>query len=249
MILGLLVGGVLSGQSLIRAAELRSVGTEYSRYFTAIQSFRDKYFALPGDMTNATSFWGAAHATPATCLTTVGTGTQTCNGNGDGLMAYAAAASEYGEIFTGWQHLASAGLIEGSYTGRSGSTTPYNANIGTNTPRSKISNTGWSFYLIGNFAGNSEVYAANYGNTLAFGTKYGATELTDGSALKPEEAWNIDTKLDDGKPGTGRIIVRDNGGFGNASACTTSANQTDYAGTYKFNTQATVCALYFSSVL
>ena len=56
VILGLLVGGVLSGQSLIRAAELRSVTTEYSRYTTAISSFRDKYFALPGDMSNATSF-------------------------------------------------------------------------------------------------------------------------------------------------------------------------------------------------
>lgn len=34
VILGLLVGGVLSGQSLIRAAELRSISSEYSRYFT-----------------------------------------------------------------------------------------------------------------------------------------------------------------------------------------------------------------------
>lgn len=32
VILGLLVGGVLTGQSLIRAAELRSVSTEFQKY-------------------------------------------------------------------------------------------------------------------------------------------------------------------------------------------------------------------------
>ena len=50
VILGLLVGGVLSGQSLIRAAELRAVSTEHSKFVTAMNSFRDKYFAAPGDM-------------------------------------------------------------------------------------------------------------------------------------------------------------------------------------------------------
>ena len=58
VILGLLVGGILSGQSLIRAAQLRSVTADYTRFVTAVNTFRDKYFALPGDMTNAQSVWG-----------------------------------------------------------------------------------------------------------------------------------------------------------------------------------------------
>ena len=58
VILGLLTGGILTGQNLIRAAELRSVVTEFQTYQTAVMTFRDKYFALPGDMTNATDFWG-----------------------------------------------------------------------------------------------------------------------------------------------------------------------------------------------
>ena len=73
VILGLLTGGILAGQSLIRAAELRAVTTEYQRYVAAVQTFRDKYMALPGDMPNAIAFWGAAHATPATCQTTSST--------------------------------------------------------------------------------------------------------------------------------------------------------------------------------
>ena len=47
VILGLLAGGVLSGQALIRAAELRSVTADYQRYTAAIMVFRDKYFSFP----------------------------------------------------------------------------------------------------------------------------------------------------------------------------------------------------------
>ena len=60
VILGLLTGGILAGQSLIRAAELRSVTNEFQRYIVATQSFRDKYFAAPGDITDAHRFWTSA---------------------------------------------------------------------------------------------------------------------------------------------------------------------------------------------
>ena len=82
VILGLLVGGILAGQSLIRASELRAVTTEFTKYQTALNSFRDKYFAYPGDMTNATSFWPS-------CGTTALTTAEGCNGNGDGIGTHA----------------------------------------------------------------------------------------------------------------------------------------------------------------
>ena len=66
-IIGLLVGGVLAGQNLMRAAEIRSIIEEEQRILGAVQAFQDKYAALPGDMSNATSVWGALPATPATC--------------------------------------------------------------------------------------------------------------------------------------------------------------------------------------
>ena len=66
VILGLLVGGILAGQSLIHAAELRAVSSEYQRYRTAIYAFRDKYLGLPGDITTATNFWGAADGSTGT---------------------------------------------------------------------------------------------------------------------------------------------------------------------------------------
>lgn len=60
VILGLLVGGILGGQSLIHAAELRAIPTETEKYQTALNTFRMKYFALAGDFDKATSFWGNA---------------------------------------------------------------------------------------------------------------------------------------------------------------------------------------------
>ncbi len=144
VILGLLVGGVLTGQSLIRAAELRSVTTEFTKYQAAVNTFRDKYFQLPGDMNNATSFWGAAHATPATCLTTVGIGTQTCNGDGGGnFLGASTAANSRVESFMFWQHLANSGLIEGSYNGMAGSASALHAMGGVNVPRAKLSSAVW----------------------------------------------------------------------------------------------------------
>src|SRR6187399_2125428 len=88
VILGLLTGGILAGQSLIRAAELRAVSTEYSKFVTAGRSFRDKYFALPGDMANATSFWGTAVTCPGKVTADARTDARTCNGDGTGQILH-----------------------------------------------------------------------------------------------------------------------------------------------------------------
>lgn len=207
VILGLLTGGILAGQSLIRASELRAVSTEYSRYVTAVQSFRDKYFALPGDMSNATKFWGEQDAVPATCITTSSSSALTCNGNGDGLVANwatEASATEY-EMWRAWQHLANAGLVEGSYTGVNGGGN-YRSTLGTNNPRSKLGNAGWTFVYLGSYAGDSAYFAGNYGNYFSFGAQH-ATRFTFNPALKAEEAWNIDTKMDDGSPHIGKVVA------------------------------------------
>jgi prepilin-type N-terminal cleavage/methylation domain-containing protein len=118
VILGLLVGGVLTGKSLIRAAELRSVTTDQQRFVAAAQIFREKYQAFPGDMTNATAFWGTAAACPGTYLQP-STDATTCNGNGDGGVRGDTTGSN--ESFRFWQQLANAGLIEGQYSGVTGS--------------------------------------------------------------------------------------------------------------------------------
>lgn len=205
VILGLLVGGVLSGQSLIRAAELRSTIADYTRYTTAVQSFRDKYFALPGDMTNATAFWGvrAGTGSDVTCHQTINTTTGTCNGNGDGRIDFIAGDSAtLGERFAAWQHLARAGLIEGSYTGASASASAYVQSPGITDPKGKIANSFFTFgHIYGPVSGDTNVYDGSYNKNFISVVSNGAP------SLKPEEAWNIDTKLDDGRPSTGAAFT------------------------------------------
>lgn len=128
VILGLLTGGILGGQSLIRAAELRSVTTDVNRYSTAVHSFRNKYYALPGDMPNAVRFWGAqagstADGTDNTCIMldkdSPATDQRTCNGDGNGNIGWLTDFSNVVNMEThrAWQHLANAGLIEGKFAG------------------------------------------------------------------------------------------------------------------------------------
>ncbi len=248
VILGLLTGGILAGQSLIRASELRAVTSEYQRYTAATNTFRDKYFALPGDMNNATRFWGRLTAN-ADCVTNSAAGVGlpgSCDGNGDGVIGYGAVANGSGELFQVWRQLANAGLIEGNYTGLAGPTAPtagYDAALGSNVPKSKLSNGGWSIQNFANFGGDSYFYAGDFGNVLFFGGQNPGNSAFV-PILKPEEAWNIDTKLDDGKPGTGRIISTQWN-----SICATSTAFNDYTGSYNLSSASKSCALMFTKAL
>lgn len=246
VILGLLTGGILSGQSLIQAAELRTVSTQMFNYRTAMMTFRDKYMALPGDMTNATKFWGTdAGGCPTNTNWQTGK-KETCDGNGDGMVGTGP------EMFRVWQQLASAGLIEGSYSGvtgpnTSGSCTGVDHRVGINVPASKISNAGFALETDGGIyvASGAVTYLFEgvYRNVLMFGQN-GSACPTIGITLTPEEAWNIDTKLDDGKPGQGKIVPRTKGAAGHVN-CTDGDNTQAATAQYRFDYTSPACGLYF----
>jgi prepilin-type N-terminal cleavage/methylation domain-containing protein len=205
VILGLLTGGILTGQNLIRAAELRSVVAQYHQYQAAAQSFHEKYFAIPGDMTNATDFWGSAGGTGtgAACIDAQTTAKETCNGNGNGGIKHADGGVFHSERFLFWKHLSNAGMIEGNYTGvTAGASASYVPVLGSNIPASRISNAGWDVYYIATTNTDRFAGSVREANFLQL------TGLTaPGGVLMPEEAWNIDKKLDDGSPVYGRMIT------------------------------------------
>lgn len=242
VILGLLTGGILAGQSLIHASELRAVTTERDRYTTAAASFRDKYFALPGDFTMATKFWGDQASGTASCAdATVTDGTPgTCNGDGNGNVGTTGPGNP--EALRAWQHLQMAGLIEGTYTGYA--TTPtFPAVPGTNVPKSKLGQAGWGMYYRGG-AGNWIWQKA--GNFVQVGTV--ETNGLFNGAMNPSDAWNIDTKTDDGLPETGSVL----GAPTTTQACVTpappSGAYTDLPANRAYAVQQTdpsLCALYF----
>ena len=121
VIIGLLIGGVFVGQSLIHNAQLNGVITEYNRWQTAVKSFQQQYQTLPGDMTNATALWGVAagtNGTDATCGNATESTTATCNGNGDGYLQWPAQGGGSGNVYESilfWKHLANASALTRSY--------------------------------------------------------------------------------------------------------------------------------------
>lgn len=238
VILGLLTGGILAGQSLIRAAELRSVSTQYQQILSAVQSFRDKYMALPGDMRNATSFWGTAANCPGTSAQG-STTPATCNGDGDGMIEPTTTASN--ETFRLWQQLANAGLIEGQYSGVTGGGANEFTGIASNALRGKINNSYWfSLNWGAPLTGDANWFSGEYGNRLSLGALQTNAEPA-AAIMRPDELWNLDVKLDDGKPGTGKLwaIWR--------SACTNSASNVDYAADYLLTSTSVICSPVFRS--
>lgn len=238
VILGLLAGGILAGQSLIRAAELRSYASDIRRYNSSYITFRDKYMAIPGDMRNATSFWGvlAGTGSDSTCQDTAATGSATCNGSGDGIIDTSAVM--YDERFRFFQHLANAGLIEGSYTGKTtGASGSFTLSVTSNVPQLK-----------GNLTVTPVAIAATPGavGSFSFSTMPigNYLELRDSSGsccmMRPDEAWAMDSKLDDGLPAYGAVA-------GPQSSWTASPNctssDTPSTATYAIATNSKICRL------
>jgi prepilin-type N-terminal cleavage/methylation domain-containing protein len=198
-IIGLLLVGVIQAQSLIRSSETNSVVSEAQSYISAINIFKSKYNSLPGDMSNATQFWGTASGG---CPSGSRSGTETCNGNGDSKIYLYPGTSNEG--FMAWQHLANAQLIKGSYTGFYGSYGQYSANIAINIPASKMKGSGFTIAYTDPIYSNEVYPVALNKNQLWFGVAPNACcGWTVNNSLTIEEAKIIDTKTDDGIPSSG----------------------------------------------
>ncbi len=228
VILGLLVGGVLAGQSLVRASELRSITTQQGNITAAYYAFRDKYFAIPGDITNATNFWGTDTGGCASWYQSWTPHTSTCNGNGDGQIE----ANQFirSERFRAWQHLANAGMIEGKYNGLPccNDVSEGYAQTGLNTPAGKLADSRWTIFYQPAKSGDSDFFDGIYGNMMQFDT-------STAGVIKPDEQWTIDTKMDDGNPTQGKVrAFKKSSGYGaNCTTTDTSAAAYDLSSTNK----------------
>lgn len=239
VILGLLTGGILGGKALISASELRAIGTEFSRYQTAVVNFNENYNGLPGDIANAQSYWGIADVTPATCVSTAGSGTQTCNGNADGMVVPSTGSQE---SFRFWQHLANAGLLEGNYDGITHGASIVSSTA-ANSPVSKFSQGLWWTWYYGNLT-STTYFDGFYGNFLLMGGAV-ADNAPTGFILTPEQLWNLDTKLDDGKPAQGNLVAFTNGVFSN---CTDGATSASLTANYLLTSGTKTCIPIFRNV-
>lgn len=195
-IIGVLVGGVLAGQYLIRQSQLQGVVTDLTRYRAAYYSFKEQYNGMPGDIIDAQDFWGQD--------LTSGAGSrvpkkETINGNGDNTIAICT------EEYRAWQQLSDAGLIEGTFTGVPGANGACHGVPGQNVPTGKISNTGYSMSGYGPFTSDTNNYDLGaVAQQITFGLVNSPND-PNGYALTAREMYGLDVKMDDGKPGTGNI--------------------------------------------
>ncbi|MCH2547796.1 MAG: prepilin-type N-terminal cleavage/methylation domain-containing protein [Alphaproteobacteria bacterium] len=213
VIIGLIIGGVLVGQDLIKAAEIRATVAQIEGYNSAVNTFRGKYTGVPGDIRNINKFFDTA----------TWTGMQ--NGDGDRSLEQCAAISDglcdntgfaaitgiatdthSGEALQFWHHLSAAELVPGYYngcakggTGNGSVPTAESGILDQAFPRSKLDRNG-----IGVFAdGGSNYFQIGAAEGSAGGALYKSNP-----SLTPQEAFDLDGKVDDGRPGTGSVIIR-----------------------------------------
>ena len=184
VIIGLIVSSVLVGQDLVRSAELRSLTSQYQEFNKAAADFRDKYAGLPGDVDADSRFgFGVTEATPTE----------------NGLLQDAAGndALHSGEYTRFWNHLGTsgAGMIAEQFSGG-----PIVADLGGILPQAELGGYWGTF---------SRTTGENY---FIYGAAHNGTDATwvTANTLTPQDAFNIDSKIDDGRPNRG--ILRARGG-------------------------------------
>ncbi len=228
VIIGLIVGGVLVGQDLIKAAEINATTSQIEKYNSAVNTFRGKYNALPGDISNPAQF--GLFATGGT-------------GDGDGQLE-ATGTNLYGlsgENAIFWNHLSTTNLIPDGVTGvPSYASAAITAINDTHLPAARLGSGNRVNAF--SFAGRNYFGIANMSATDAQGA------ITSAASLSPLQAFQIDTKTDDGRADTGITISVANmtaptaaggGAAGNAQTATTC-----YASSAGTTTTVTPNAVY-----
>ncbi len=207
LIISLIVGGIVTGSSLIHSSRIASVIKDFSKYESAIGAFRVKFDdAIPGDMRNATDIWGA----------------EVFNGNGNRAICTNAVfmPDPETEIMGFFEHLSKAGMIEGSYNGHG------DEEIGVNLPSSSIEQATFRprcFENIDDYFNPPFIaLMADTGDTILEFRKLGS----EGAALAPKDAYLIDKKTDDGYPGRGDLLgARSQEGSAVPNNCSTGTNK------------------------
>lgn len=155
VIIALIVGGIIAGQSLIRSAEVNATLTEIEQYQTAVDTFTTKYQEIPGDMSDASSYWPTCDATPANC-------------NGDGDQAIDDTLS--------WFHLSLAEMIAETYGIISSTPIP-----GEDIPESSIENAGFGLTYGFPYAKIGNYFVLN--RSRSNGTLEGALNSVESAAI------------------------------------------------------------------
>ncbi len=230
IILGMLLGAIISGESIMQAQKLRTIGAEAAQYTVAMAQFQQKYGYLAGDFPKATMVWGTADQSaisgncaapdttptynPAGSIAAAVSNNATCNGDGNGNLN----GPTNHETYRAWSQLVAAGLMHApssgtNYNGISNGTSSW-ATIGGNVPMSSANSAAGYAWMAGPNVVNNSISAdttyfdGDYSNALIFGSNSDTTKPGVGMGtpmLTPTDMRDLDTKSDDGNGSTGTI--------------------------------------------
>lgn len=199
VVIGLVVGGIMAGASMIRSAELNNIITQLDKYKTATDTFKTKYESLPGDMPDAFNYWGASTGCTDANVNSDNAG---CNGDGNGTISQ---SSQY-ESKRYWEHLQLAGLAEGVWNCAEADLADCLDIPGEFGPEIKIDNRVITFYPVGGFTYNGITITHAFS---IIGNGYPDWSYVDeAESLTPTDAEKLDRKIDNALPESGKIHFR-----------------------------------------
>lgn len=194
VIIGVLAGVILTAQSLLHQANIRSIIDQQRSYTLAVITFRQKFHALPGDASPRT-------AEGSGLVTRAGTrGQGDANGILENGTTHPQGLGHESALF--WADLSASNLLDQAFTATDDvvASQPI-TRMATHLPYSKgKSNTYFHVYAVG---GRNYYYVGGLG-PLATDAD-GLLSLAD--SLSPLEAFSIDEKLDDSVPTSGVILA------------------------------------------
>lgn len=212
IIVGLIIGGILTGRDLIRLAEIRATIGQVEKYNAAVNAFRTKYNSFPGDMQFST-----AAAFGFFTFTGGLAGTQGY-GDGNGLIQSTFTATAEGmtkgsgEVLAFWRHLSEASMVDGQY-GMVGTSAINSATGAVSGPVSSMDayrSLPQAKIGLGNFFPVYAVGAKHYFELHAIEQimPTGWYSTRSDLLVVPSDAYRIDAKIDDGEPNGGAVLAR-----------------------------------------
>lgn len=198
VIIGLLIGGILKGQELIKNASVSATAAQLKAFEAAYTTFIDVYGGKPGDLSTATAKIQA-------CIG----GNRCRNGDGNGWIWHANSSMSNpgatdegipGELYQALKHMAAADLIGG-----------IRLNTAPGTDALISAKIGGYLYL-GDILGNAS-YHRGSGTAFTPAGIYVSQSLhqnanpRSGRVNTPSETARLDRKIDDGVPGTGSLLA------------------------------------------
>ncbi|MEJ0010055.1 MAG: prepilin-type N-terminal cleavage/methylation domain-containing protein [Alphaproteobacteria bacterium] len=249
VIIGLLVGAVIAGQTILHSAMLQKTVKWQLAMKSEFDAFTDKYQAYPGDMPNATNFWGVSTVAAMNCATQPGTAsaTGTCNGNGDGYVSWGSGGGN-GENYNFINHLQLAGM----------DTTPLAQSAAfPAAPGPYFQTPGQSETAVSYVGSGDPPYADKYDGSIPNGSLAQGIGLQtaglciaagEAGAVLPADAAYMDTKTDDGLPTSGNFLAMNGTLSTNCiswQSCVTLSNNVYI---YNAGNTATACRFMFMLV-